>query len=81
MDNEFLREASKLFRLWKSGKKSLWEMTDGELTAMEEYLRLFFMASPVISQAKPVSRFPKLRKVFFVVLGIFIFLMIFLGER
>lgn len=81
MDKEFLQESSKLFRLWKSGKKPLWEMTDGELTAMEEYLQLFFLGSPAVVSQKSVPRFPKLRKIFFVVLGIFIFLMVFFSER
>lgn len=44
-DIDFLKESSKIFRLWKNDKKSLCDMTDSELTSFEEYLRLYFLAS------------------------------------
>lgn len=83
IDIDFLKESSKIFRLWKNEKKSLCDMTDSELTSFEEYLRLYFLASSSGGSlpSAPASDNKKLIKSILLFTSVLLFLFLFFGLR
>lgn len=64
LDADYWKDAAVVYRLWRSGKKQLVEMTDGDLQKYDDYLHLILIEREFLSlELIPANRkrFPKLR--------------------
>ena len=48
LDADYWKDAAAVYRLWRSGKKRLVEMTDGDLQKYDDYLHLIVPRKPPV---------------------------------
>lgn len=78
LDADYWKDAATVYRLWRSEKKRLVEMTDGDLQKYDDYLRLILVEREFRSlELVPATRkrFPRLR-IFAIVPAAIVFLLV-----
>lgn len=78
LDAVYWKDAAAVYRLWRSGKKRLVEMTDGDLQKYDDYLHLILVEREFRSLELVLAtrkRFPRLR-LFAIVPAAIVFLLV-----